>query len=262
MSQVLRNAEVVDGTGSRRRRADVVIEADRIVDVTEPGAGGGDEVVDLGGLVLAPGFIDCHTHYDAQVLWNRDLTPSCWHGVTSVVMGNCGFGIAPTRAGDRETIARTMENVEGMSVDALTAGIPWTFESFPAYLDAVERASTRLNVAAMIGHTPLRTYVMGEDATARPASAEEVAEQRRLVGEALDAGAIGFATSKQPAHAGAWGKPVPSRLADPEEIYEIAGALADRGRGIVAVTYGPDFHLPELAELSRQIGRPVTYTAL
>ena len=112
--------------------------------------------------MLAPGFIDCHTHYDAQVLWDPDLTPSCWHGVTTVVMGNCGFGIAPTKPEHRETIARTLENVEGMSVDALAAGIPWNFETFPEYLDAVERQQTRLNVAVMIGHTPLRTYVLGE----------------------------------------------------------------------------------------------------
>src|SRR4051812_21224726 len=194
---VLRNAELIDGTGAPRRSADVVIAGDRIVEVAEAGTAAGEDVVDLAGLVLAPGFIDCHTHYDAQVLWDPDLTPSCWHGVTTVVMGNCGFGIAPTLPQHRETIARTLENVEGMSVEALAAGIPWTFESFPEYLDAVERQHTRLNVAAMIGHTPLRTYVLGSDATEREATADEVEQMRRLVGEALDAGAIGFATSKQ-----------------------------------------------------------------
>ena len=155
--------------GGRRMSS---IAGDRIVEVAEAGTATGDEVVDLDGLVLAPGFIDCHTHYDAQVLWDPDLTPSCWHGVTTVVMGNCGFGIAPTKPEHRETIARTLENVEGMSVDALAAGIPWTFETFPEYLDAVERQQTRLNVAAMIGHTPLRTYVLGADATERAATAD------------------------------------------------------------------------------------------
>src|SRR5881628_2172003 len=124
MTFVLRGGFVVDGSGAPGRAADVLVD--------------GDEIFDVDGFVVAPGFVDVHTHYDAQVLWDRDLTPSCWHGVTTVVMGNCGFGIAPTRPEHRSTIARTLENVEGMSVDALEAGIPWTFESFPGYLDALE----------------------------------------------------------------------------------------------------------------------------
>jgi N-acyl-D-aspartate/D-glutamate deacylase len=259
---VLRNAEVIDGTGAPRRQADVVIAGNQIVEVAEPGTATGAEVVDLEGLVLAPGFIDCHTHYDAQVLWDPDLTPSSWHGVTTVVMGNCGFGIAPTRPEHRETMARTLENVEGMSVDALAAGIPWTFETFPEYLDAVEQQRTRLNVAVMIGHTPLRTYVLGDEATERAATAEEVAEMRRLVGEALDAGAVGFASSKASAHAGAWGKPVPSRLAERSEIFEICAALEERAKGVVAITKGDEFGVSAFCELSQAIDRPVTYTAL
>ena len=260
---VLRGALLVDGTGAPPRPADVVIEADRIAAVEAPGAVSGDgDVVDLDGLVLAPGFIDCHTHYDAQVLWDPDLTPSSWHGVTTVVMGNCGFGIAPTRPAGRETIARTLENVEGMSVEALFAGIPWTFETFPEYLDAVERAGPKLNVAVMLGHTPLRLYVLGEEAAERDATSAEIEEMRRLVGEALDAGAIGFASSRQPAHAGAWGKPVPSRLATVDELMRLAEPLAERGRGTFAITHGPDFGPVELAELSVKTGRPVTWTAL
>src|SRR5438132_8154894 len=160
---ILRGALVVDGTGRPGRHADVVFDADHIVDVTEPGQAEGGDVVELDGLVLAPGFIDCHTHYDAQVLWDRDLTPSCWHGVTTAVIGNCGFGIAPTKAEHRETIARTLENVEGMTLDALVAGIPWTFETFAEYLDAVESPGTRRNIGAMIVHTPPRTYVHGDE---------------------------------------------------------------------------------------------------
>ena len=260
---LLRGGLLVDGTGAPPRPADVIVDGDRIAAVEAPGRASGDgDVVDLDGLVLAPGFIDCHTHYDAQVLWDPDLTPSSWHGVTTVVMGNCGFGIAPTRPGGRETIARTLENVEGMSVEALFAGIPWTFETFPEYLDAVERTQPKLNVAVMLGHTPLRLYVLGEEAVERDATSAEIEEMRRLVGEALDAGAIGFASSRQPAHAGAWGKPVPSRLATVDELMRLAEPLAERGRGTFAITHGPDFGPVELAELSVKTGRPVTWTAL
>src|SRR3954470_12667403 len=161
MDVVLRGAQVIDGTGAAGRSADVGIENGRIAAVGEVKANGAREI-DLDGLVLAPGFIDIHTHYDAQVLWDPDLTPSSWHGVTTVVMGNCGFGIAPTRPEHRGTIARTLENVEGMTLEALEAGIPWTFETFPESLDAVAAEPVRLNVGALLGHTPLRLYVLGD----------------------------------------------------------------------------------------------------
>ncbi|HVV30241.1 MAG TPA: amidohydrolase family protein [Mycobacteriales bacterium] len=258
---VLRTRNLIDGTGAPGRPADVVLDGDRVTAVEAAGAIGGD-VVDLGDLALAPGFIDCHTHYDAQVLWDPDLTPSSWHGVTSVVVGNCGFGIAPTLSAGRETIARTLENVEGMSVDALIAGIPWNFETFPQYLDAVDASRPRLNVAAMLGHTPLRLYVLGEEASERTATAAEVARMRELVVEALDAGAVGFASSRQPTHAGAWGRPVPSRLAEVAELEALVAPLREQDRGTVAITMGPDYGPRELAGLSKLIGRPVTYTAL
>jgi N-acyl-D-aspartate/D-glutamate deacylase len=260
---VARGANVVDGTGAPGRAADVVFDDDTglIVDVVEAGTGDGD-VVDLDGLVLAPGFVDPHTHYDAQVLWDPDLTPSSWHGVTSVVMGNCGFGIAPTRPTHREAIARTLENVEGMSVEALTAGITWDFESFPEYLDQVEAKGPRLNVAAMVGHTPLRLYVMGDEAADRSATGAEIDQMRALLGDALDAGAVGFASSRAPAHAGAWGKPVPSRLAEVQELEALADALRERRQGTMLITRGPDYDQAEIAKLAIAIGRPVTWTAL
>jgi len=261
MDTVLRGAQVIDGTGSPAQSVDVGIEDGRIVAVGDVKANGAAEV-DLDGLVLAPAFVDIHTHYDAQVLWDRDLTPSCWHGVTTVVMGNCGFGIAPTRPEHRSTIAHTLENVEGMSVEALEAGIPWSFESFPEYLDAVESAPTRLNVAAMIGHTPLRLYVLGDEATERPAKDEEIDRMRGLVAEALAAGALGFATSKSPTHAGAEGKPVPSRLAELDEVYRIAQSLKQHGRGIMQITPGAGLFINEFAELTKQTGVPVSWTAL
>jgi len=264
MDLVLRNGKVIDGTGAPARPVDVGVEGDRIVAVgaiSAPAAQGAEEV-DLDGLVLAPGFVDIHTHYDAQVTWDPDLTPSCWHGVTTVVMGNCGFGIAPTRPADRGVIARTLENVEGMSVEALEAGIDWTFETFPEYLDSIDRRPKRLNVAAMLGHTPLRLYVMGEDATERPATDDEVERMRAIAAEAIAAGAIGFATSKSPTHSGDGGKPVPSRLADIDEITLIASVMGDAGRGVFQATIGPGFYINELAALSETIGRPATWTAL
>jgi N-acyl-D-aspartate/D-glutamate deacylase len=262
MDLVLRGGKVVDGTGAPARAADVGVRDGRIVAVGEVGDPAGAEVVDLDGLVLAPGFVDIHTHYDAQILWDPDLTPSCWHGVTSVVMGNCGFGIAPTRPEHRGVIARTLENVEGMSVDALTAGIDWTFETFPEYLDAVDRIGKRLNVGAMIGHTPLRLYVLGDDATERAATDDEVATMKALVRDAIDAGAVGFATSKAPTHSGDGGKPVPSRLAEVDEIERIASAMADAGRGVMQATPGSGFYIEQFAAMSQRLGRPVTWTAL
>lgn len=259
---VLRGAMVIDGTGASGRAADVVVEGDRIIAVEAPGTGRGGAVVELDGLVLSPGFIDCHTHYDAQVLWDPDLTPSSWHGVTTVVMGNCGFGIAPTAPAGREAIARTLENVEGMSVDALTAGIPWTFESFPEYLDAVEATQPRLNVAVMLGHSPLRLFVLGDQASERAATESELAQMRELVGAALDAGAVGFASSRAPVHAGAWGKPVPSRLAERRELEMLVDVLREHDKGTVEITMGPDYGAREMAELAANSGRPLTWTAV
>ena len=253
---------VVDGTGGPSRSVDVAVVGDRITEVGDVEAEAGDDVIDLDGLVLAPGFIDIHTHYDAQVLWDPDLTPSSWHGVTSVVMGNCGFSIAPTRPEHRETIARTLENVEGMSAEALAAGIPWTFETYPEYLDALDRTPKRLNVGSMIGHTALRLYVLGDEAVERPATDEEVASMKSMVAEALRAGALGFATSKSPNHVGAGGRPVPSRFAEPDEVFRIAEALRDEGTGIVQVTPGPGLFLEQFAAMSKDLGRPVTWTAL
>jgi N-acyl-D-aspartate/D-glutamate deacylase len=262
MDLVLRGGKVIDGTGAPALSADVGVEGDRIVAVGSDVATNGAEVVDLDGLVLAPGFVDIHTHYDAQVTWDGDLTPSCWHGVTTVVMGNCGFTIAPTRPEHRGVIARTLENVEGMSVEALTEGIDWSFETFPEYLDAIDRTPIRLNIASMIGHTALRLYVLGEDATERAATADEVERMREIVGEAIDAGAIGFATSKSPTHSGDGGRPVPSRAASIEEITRIASVMGEKDRGTFQATIGPGFYVKELAALSETIGRPATWTAL
>ena len=185
-------------------------------------------------------------------------------GVTTVVLGNCGFGIAPTRPAHRDLILRTLESVEGMSLDALREGVgdDWPFETFPEFLDAIESRGTAIHVAALVGHTPVRLYVMGEDATEREATEDEVAQMRRIVDEALAAGAIGFATSKAPTHVGYAGKPVPSRAASVEEIRTLAGALAGRDRGVMQATIGRGFFLNELAQIQRETGRQVSWTAL
>jgi len=254
---------IIDGTGKARFAGDVGISGGRVVAL---GHAPGDavETIDATGRVVAPGFVDIHTHYDAQILWDPMLTISPWHGVTTVVMGNCGFGIAPTRKSDRDRIVRTLEKVEGMSVAALEAGLgaDWGFESFPQYLDAVERKRPAINVAALIGHTPVRLFAMGEAATERAATAEEVSLMRGIVRDGIEAGALGFATSKAVTHIGYGGKPVPSRAAEFDEVRALAGALREAGKGVIQATIGPGLQFDEFAALARESGAHVSWTAL
>jgi N-acyl-D-aspartate/D-glutamate deacylase len=216
------------------------------------------------GRVVSPGFVDIHTHYDAQIVWDQLVSCSPWHGVTTVVMGNCGFSVAPTRPTHRDLIMRTLENVEGMSVTALRAGLgdDWPFETFPQYLDTVDSIGCAVNVGALIGHTALRLFVMGEEAVQRAAMPEEVARQRAIVKEALEAGALGFATSKAITHVGYDGHPVPSRLADFDEIMEIATAMGELGTGVMQCTVGRGLSQKEFALLAEATGRPISWTAL
>jgi N-acyl-D-aspartate/D-glutamate deacylase len=260
---LVRGGTLVDGTGAAGRPGDLGVRGGRITAFGDV-RGSADRVLDATGCVVAPGFIDIHTHYDAQIFWDRSLTISPWHGVTSVVIGNCGFGIAPTRPSHRDLILRTLENVEGMSLAALQAGVggDWPFETFPEYLDAIERLGSAINVGALVGHTPVRLYVMGEAATEREATADEVARMAEIVAAAVRAGALGFATSKAPTHVGYAGRPVPSRAASFEEIAGVAGALREVGRGVVQATIGRGLAFQELAELQRRTGRTVTWTAL
>jgi N-acyl-D-amino-acid deacylase len=263
MDLLLRHAWLIDGNGEPGRAADVAVTGVRISAVGSPGSlipEAGTQVIDLDGLVLAPGFIDIHTHYDAQILWDGDLTPSSWHGVTSVIMGNCGFGVAPTKPEHRDIIVRTLENVEGMSMEALNAGIDWCFETFPQYMAALEARGKRLNVGAFLGHTPLRLFVLGGEE--RAASLDEVAEMGRLLREALEAGAIGFSTSRQPAHSGAYGRPVPSRFAEVDEVDAMAAVLGEAGKGIMQISIGPGMFVNEFSALAVRHGVPVTWTAL
>jgi N-acyl-D-amino-acid deacylase len=260
---LLRHGWLIDGTGGNGRAADVAVTGARISAIGAPGeltAGPETEVVDLSGLVLAPGFIDVHTHYDAQVLWDGDFTPSCWHGVTSVIMGNCGFGVAPTRPEHREIVIRTLQNVEGMSIDALNSGIDWCFQTYPEYLSAIGQRPKRLNVGAFVGHSALRLFVLGGEE--RPATSDEVETMRRILREAVDAGAMGFSTSRSASHQGAFGRPVPSRFAEVDEVFALASVLGEAGRGVLQATAGPDMFIEQFAQLSERFGIPVTWTAL
>ncbi len=254
---------MIDGSGQPRLRGDVGIRNGRIAALGDA-PGRARETLDATGRIVAPGFVDIHTHYDAQILWDRMLSISPWHGVTTVVIGNCGFGVAPTRPQHRELILRTLEKVEGMSFDALTAGIgdDWPFETFPEYLDAIERRGMAINVGVLLGHTPLRLYVMGEEATERAATREETERMRALAGEALAAGAVGLATSKSPTHVGWAGRPVPSRLAELDELRALASALGAAGAGVLQATLGRGLLFDELGQLAAETGRPVSWTAL
>jgi N-acyl-D-amino-acid deacylase len=257
---VIRGGTVVDGTGGPGVVADVAIDGGRI---TAIGTGlVGDRILEADGHVVAPGFIDIHTHYDAQVFWDPALTPSCFHGVTTVIGGNCGFSIAPTRPEHRNLIARTLENVEDMDVATLEAGIPWDFATFPEYLASVERRGLGLNFTAYVGHTALRMFVMGDAAYERAATTEEIRGMQTIVREAMDAGAVGFATSLSPTHRGADGKPVPSRFAERDELEALLETLSESGRGVAAFTPGERIGLAELYELQPKYGMPFTYTAL
>jgi N-acyl-D-amino-acid deacylase len=254
---------IVDGTGKPGFVGDIGISNGKIVTLGKAD-GPAITTVDATGRVVAPGFVDVHTHYDAQVLWDRMLSISPWHGVTTTVIGNCGFGVAPTRAAHRKMILQTLEKVEGMSFDSLQAGLgdDWPFETFPQYLDAVESRGVAINVAALFGHTPLRLYTMGEAATERAATPDELAEMKRLLHEAMDAGAIGFGTSKSISHNGYGGKPVPSRLASVEEMEALVSVMGGLKRGLMQITIGREFSTKAMAEVSRKYGVTVTWTAL
>lgn len=262
MDVVLRGAQVVDGTGAPAATVDVGLEDGRIAAVGDIRRSAGVPEVDLDGLTLAPGFIDLHTHLDAQVLWDPDITPSSWHGVTTTIVGNCGFGIAPTRPEHRSLILRTFENTEAIPIDALEAGVSWTFTTFPEYLDTLDRLPKRLNVAALMGHTPLRFFVMGQSASTREADDAELAEMCALLSEAMEAGAIGFATSKNDVHVGVDGLPVPSRAASHEEIARLAAVVDDAGHGLLTVTAGTKFPLEDIATLARSIRRPISWESV
>jgi N-acyl-D-amino-acid deacylase len=259
---VIRGGTVVDGSGEPSIRTDVVVSDGRIESVGNVGKEKSISEVDGGGCVVAPGFIDIHTHYDAQICWDPQLTPSAFHGVTMAVVGNCGFSIAPIRSGDRSLIVDTLKNVEDMSPETLNAGIRWEFETFPQYMDFVAGSGIGLNVGAFLGHTALRLFVMGEDAFERGATDEEITKMQGLLRTGLRQGAMGFATSFSPSHQGAGGRPVPSRFADRKEVLALLQVVSEERRGVVAVVPGGEYPVESLYELQRSVGVPFTYGAI
>ncbi len=260
MDLVIRGGTIVDGSGEPGFRGDVAVDGGRIAAVGRVSERGRKEV-DADGLVVAPGFVDVHTHYDAQYTWDPYATSSIWHGVTTTVIGNCGFAIAPCRQGDRETAMRTLVHVEGMSLNAMATGIRWGFETFPEYLDFLARCRPALNVAAFLGHSALRLWVMGEEAQSRAATEEEVEVMAGLTREAIRAGAIGLGSSTAEAHNGVGGLPVQSRLADFGEFEALLRAMGECGRGLFQITTGGGMSPEQLEVLHRSSGRPVCWAA-
>jgi N-acyl-D-aspartate/D-glutamate deacylase len=256
---VIRGGTVLDGTGGAPQRADVAIDGGRIVGIG-PSERGSVEL-DASDQFVCPGFIDIHTHYDAQVFWDRALTPSCYHGVTTVVAGNCGFSLAPTRPEHRDNVLGILENVEDMNRASLDEGIVWDFETFPEYLDSIERRGLLLNFGAFIGHTPLRLFVMGDDFE-RPATTDEIERMRTIVREALQAGAAGFASSFGVLHQDSKGRKVPSRHAEQSELAALFAVLGEEKRGVVAISPGGACTHDDLYTLQPTIGVPFTYGAL
>ena len=255
---VIRGGQIVDGTGAPAQTGDVAIDAGRLTQVGGR-AGAADREIVADGLVVSPGFVDPHTHYDAQISWDPELTPSCWNGITSVVMGNCGFTVAPCKPDHRDRIMRMLERVEGMSLAALQQGVDWAWETFPEYLDALETLRPALNVGGLVGHSAVRTYALGDAATEREATADEIEVMRGLVREAMAAGALGFSTSQAPTHLGGDGKPVPSRFATDEEVCALADVMQEFGRGAFEIASRNLTDVDVSLEVARRSGRPVSF---
>ena len=259
---LFRGALVVDGSGAPPRRGDVAVADGRIVSVGPGLDVSAARMIDADGLALMPGIIDSHTHFDAQITWDPTLSPSPALGVTTAVIGNCGFTIAPCRPADRELTMRNLTQVEGMSIAALKQGIAWGFETFPEYMAQLRKAGSVANVAAYIGHSSVRTWVMGGDATRRTATADETLQMRAIVRDAMAHGAVGFASSTSPAHNGEGGLPMPSRLASDEEMAALVGAMGEAGGGVFMLTKGGHTPMPFLESLAAANGRPVMVAAL
>jgi len=253
---ILRGATVYDGSGTPGRTADVAVREGRIAEVGRVGSAA-RETVEAAGLALMPGIVDLHTHYDAQITWDPTLSPSPSLGVTTAILGNCGFGIAPCPRHLRETMLQNLSVVEGMDLGALAAGTRWDFESFPDYLAALRRVKPAINVGVFAQHSTIRTAVMGGDASTRPEpTGDELARMRAMIREALDAGAVGFASSFSPNHSGFAGLPMPSTIASDAELRALVGTLGEAGRGVFMMATGPRATPEFMESLAEATGRP------
>ncbi len=265
---LIKNGLVIDGTGAPARRADVAVLNGRIFSIEEKIQENAKRIIDASGLAVSPGFIDPHTHYDAQICWDGALTPSSWHGVTSVVMGNCGVGIAPCRPEAREITMRDLVNVEAIPFEVLDQGITWDWETFPQFMDAAAARKPALNLAFLAPLTPFRHYVMGEASMERAASVVELNEIKKLLGEAMDAGAFGFSSTLLNQHMGYAGRPLACRNASREELKAYCNALRERGKGAIEIAMTKQIGVMEEPELElldfmlTESARPITFIAM
>ena len=264
---IIQNGTVIDGSGLPRFRADVGIIDGKIASIGRIRGESAKETVDAEGHVVAPGFIDGHTHMDAQVSWDPLGTCSCWHGITSVIMGNCGFSLAPCKESEKDMVMRNLERAEDIAPEAMNAGINWTWETFPEYLESVERLPKGINYGAYMGHSALRTYIMGERAFTEEASESDLERMKQQVREAIQAGAMGFTTSRTRNHQTPQRQPVASRLATWEEVRQLVGVMGECGAGIFEIAGEDTGRDPEriadyqarLKALAVETGVPVTY---
>ncbi|MGD8888238.1 MAG: amidohydrolase family protein [Desulfobacterales bacterium] len=266
---LIQNARICDGTDKPAWIGTLGVEGDRITYIGQESGQAAQRKIDADGLVLAPGFIDPHTHYDAQVAWDPLLTCSPWHGVTTVVMGNCGVGVAPVKPESRDILLYDLVNIEDLSFDVMNAGVDWQWESFGEYLNVIDQGGLGINVAGLVAFTPLRHYVMGEAAFERQATPEEIEKMHRLMQEAMGQGAFGFSTSYMFRHLGYQGRPLACRNASKEELIGLCRALRNTGRGAIQIVLNSggyslikDEDVDLLSLLTNESGRPVTWLAL
>ena len=259
---VIRGGSIVDGTGKAAFTGDIAIAGGRVAAVGGK-QGPAKRDIDADGLLVTPGWVDVHTHYDGQAMWDSLLAPSCWHGVTTVMFGNCGVGFAPVKKHHRSALMDLMEGVEEIPNPVLAAGLTWEWETFPQFMDALERRPRAIDIAAQAAHLPLRVYVMGDRAVRRePATSEDIAEMRRLTVEALQCGAFGFTTSRTDSHKTPGGDLVPSRDAGAEELVGIGSALGAAGMGAFGMNSDfddEDYELAWMTKFARQTGRPIWF---